>query len=56
MAKFYVWKKGDHICDVAKKFNLTCKQLIEMNHIENIDYIKEGHILRIEDRIVRKED
>ena len=56
MAKFYEWQRGDHICDVAQKFNLTCKQLIEMNHISNIDDIRAGDILRVENRIVRKED
>ena len=56
MAQFYEWKKGDNICDVASRFNLTCKQLIEMNHIANIDDIREGDILRIEQRITRKED
>ena len=56
MAQFYEWKKNDNICDVAQRFNLTCKQLIEMNHIANIDDIREGDILRIEQRITRKED
>lgn len=56
MAQFYEWKKGDNICDVAQKFNLTCKQLIEMNHLTNIDDLRPGDILRVENRIVRKED
>ena len=56
MAQFYEWKRGDHICDVAQKFNLTCKQLIEMNHLTNIDDLRAGDILRVENRIVRKED
>lgn len=56
MAQFYEWKKGDNICEVASRFNLTCKQLIEMNHLSNIDDLHAGDILRVENRIVRKED
>ena len=55
MALFYEWKKGDNICEVAQRFNLTCKELIEMNHLTNIDFISEGDILRIEERKIRKE-
>ncbi len=54
MAQFYEWKRGDHICEVAQRFNLTCKELIAMNNITNIDFIKPGDILRIEDRIIKK--
>ena len=54
MAKFYEWKTGDHICEVAKRFNLTCKELIDMNNITNIDFIRAGDILRIEERIIKK--
>lgn len=56
MAEFYEWKTGDHICEVAQRFNLTCKELIEMNHLTNIDYIKAGDFIRIEHHILRKED
>ena len=57
MAQFYEWKTGDHICEVAKRFNLTCKELIEINHLTNIDYLKSGDIIRIEKGILpRKEN
>lgn len=55
MAEFYEWKTGDHICDIAKKFNLTCKELIEINHLTNIDDLHSGDIIRIEKHILRKE-
>lgn len=54
MSKFYEWKTGDHICEVARRFNLTCKELIAMNNITNIDDIHSGDILRIEERIIKK--
>ena len=56
MAQFYEWKNGDHICDVAKKFNLTCKELIEINHLTNIEDLKDGDIIRVEKHIIRKEE
>lgn len=43
----YKWKKGDHICEVAQKFEITCKKLIELNHLTNIEDIREGDIIRI---------
>lgn len=43
----YKWKKGDHICEVAQKFEITCKKLIELNHLTNIEDIHEGDIIRI---------
>ena len=55
MSGFYEWKTGDHVCDVAQKFNLTCKELIEMNHLTNIDDLHAGDIIRIENHILRKE-
>lgn len=54
MAQFYEWKTGDHICEVALRFNLTCRELIAMNNISNIDDIRAGDILRIENRIIKK--
>lgn len=44
---YYKWKKGDHICKVAQKFEITCKKLIELNHLTNIEDIREGDIIRI---------
>ena len=44
---FYKWKKGDHICEIAQKFEITCKKLIELNHLTNIEDIHEGDIIRI---------
>lgn len=55
MAQFYVWKTGDHICDVAKKFNMTCKELIKINHLDNIMDLHAGDIIRVENHILRKE-
>ncbi len=56
MAQFYEWKTGDHICEVAQRFNLTCKELIEINHLTNIDELRAGDIIRVEKHILRKED
>lgn len=56
MAQFYKWKTGDHICEVAKRFNMTCKELIEINHLTNIEDLKDGDIIRIEKHIIRKEN
>lgn len=56
MSEFYEWKTGDHICEVAKRFNLTCKELIEINHLTNIDVLRGGDIIRIEKHILRKEE
>lgn len=56
MALMYEWKKDDHICDVASRFNITCKELIEMNHLTNIDDLRAGDIIRVEKHIIRKEN
>ena len=56
MAQFYEWKTGDHICEVAKRFNMTCKELIEINHLDNIMDLHSGDIIRVEKHILRKED
>lgn len=47
MAQFYEWKKGDHICEVAERFHTTCKQIIILNELTNIDFLKEGDIIRV---------
>ena len=47
MAQFYQWQKNDHICDVAKRFGITCQKLIEINGLTNIEDIHEGDIIRI---------
>lgn len=47
MAEFYEVQKGDKICTIAKKFNTTCEKIIKLNDITNIDFIKEGDILRV---------
>lgn len=56
MAEFYEWKTGDHICEVASRFGMTCKELIELNHLTNIDVLRSGDIIRIEKHILRKEE
>lgn len=56
MAQFYEWKTGDRICEVAQRFNLTCKELIEINHLTNIEDLRAGDIIRVEKHILRKED
>lgn len=56
MALFYEWKTGDHVCEVASRFGLTCKELIEMNHLTNIEDLKAGDIIRIEKHKIRKEE
>lgn len=56
MPQFYEWKTGDHICEVAQRFNLTCKELIEINHLTNIDELIAGDIIRVEKHIIRKEN
>ena len=56
MAQFYEWKTGDHICEVSKRFNMTCKELIEINHLTNIEDLKDGDIIRVEKHIIRKEN
>lgn len=47
MAQFYEWQRYDHICDVAKKFGITCQKLIELNQLTNIEDIHVGDIIRI---------
>lgn len=56
MAVFYEWKTGDHVCEVASLFGLTCKELIEMNHLTNIEDLKDGDIIIIEKHKIRKEE
>lgn len=56
MELFYEWKTGDHICEVASLFGLTCKELIELNHLINIDDLKTGDIILIEKHKIRKEE
>ena len=56
MAQFYKWKNGDHICEVAQRFNLTCKELIEINNLNNIEELRAGDIIRVEKHIIRKEN
>lgn len=43
----YKVMKNDTLCLIAKKFNTTCKELIVLNDLTNIDFIKEGDILII---------
>ena len=47
MAQFYVVQYGDRICTIAKKYNTTCEKIIKLNGLTNVDFIKEGDILRI---------
>ena len=45
--KYYIVKKEDTLCIIAKKFNVTVTQIAELNDITNVDYIKEGQKLLI---------
>lgn len=45
--KYYIVKKDDTLCIISKKFNVSVKQIAELNDITNIDYIKEGQKLLI---------
>lgn len=45
--KFYQVQKGETLCMIAEKFNTECKKLIELNNLTNVDFIKEGDILRV---------
>lgn len=45
--KFYEVQKHETLQQIAIKFNTTCKKLIELNELTNIDFIKEGNIIRI---------
>lgn len=45
--KFYEVQKGETLCMIAEKFNTECKKLIELNKLTNVDFIKEGDILRV---------
>lgn len=57
MAFFYSWKKGDNLCEIAKRFNASCKDIIRINGIDNITLIKEGDILYIREfKHIKKED
>ncbi len=47
--KYYVVKKGDTLSEIAKKFNKTVDKLAMDNHISDIDQIKIGQKLFIED-------
>lgn len=45
--KFYVFQYGDKLCTIAEKFHTTCQKLIELNELTNVDFLKEGDVLRV---------
>ena len=45
--KLYQIQKDETICSIAKKFGVTCEQIIELNEISNQDFLKEGDIIRV---------
>lgn len=45
--KYYIVEKGDTLCKIAKKFNVSIKQIAELNGITNVDFIKEGDLIII---------
>lgn len=45
--KLYQIQKDETICSIAKKFDVTCEQIINLNQITNQDFLKEGDIIRI---------
>ena len=47
----YSWKKGDCIRKVAEKFQVLPEDIINLNLITNSDYLQEGDIILIPERI-----
>lgn len=45
--KFYLVLEGDSVCTIAKKFNTTCQEIIKLNDLTNVDFIKPGDVLRV---------
>ena len=45
--KFYQVQKGETLCKIAEKFKTDCKKLIELNELTNVDFIKEGDVIRV---------
>lgn len=45
--KFYQIQKDETICSIAKKFGVTCEQIINLNEISNQDFLREGDIIRV---------
>lgn len=45
--KFYQVQKGETICEIAKKFGVTCEDIINWNEISRQDFIKEGDVIRV---------
>ena len=43
----YKFKKGDCLCNIAKKYNTTVVKICEDNGLTNIDFVKENDILII---------
>ena len=43
----YIYKKGDCLCKIANKFNVTVQEIADLNGITNVDIIKVGDILYI---------
>lgn len=43
----YIYKKGDCLCNIAKKFNTTVEKIAHDNNITNVDLIYVGQKLII---------
>ena len=46
-SKYHEIKKGDNLTEIAKKYNLTLNQLIEINNIDNPDIVQLGTKLNL---------
>jgi LysM repeat protein len=44
--KTYIVKRGDTIGEIARKYHLVTKRLLEMNNIKDEGKIKEGQVLK----------
>ena len=43
----YTVKKGDNLTKIAKKYNTTVDELVELNNIENPNLIYPGQKIRV---------
>lgn len=47
MKLIYEVQKGDTLCSISRKFNITCDKIIELNQITNSDDLKQGDLILI---------
>jgi LysM repeat protein len=43
----YLVKPGDTLYTIAQQFNTTIQQLVELNEIENADYLEAGQVIQV---------